>query len=158
MKPTGGSVAAFIADVTPERRRRDAETLTALLQEVSGREPELWGTIIGFGSCHYRYPTGTEGDMPVLAFAPRHPAAHARVDRIRRRRLRADHDHRLSQARRPAKLPRAVTRRDLGGEAGPDALMIFAEGHPGQERRSQIARAVDKQEAALPTEVAGRVG
>lgn len=75
MKPTGGSVAAFIADVTPERRRRDAETLVAMLQEISGREPELWGTIIGFGSCHYRYPTGTEGDMPVLAFAPRKTAA-----------------------------------------------------------------------------------
>ena len=40
---SGGSVGAFIAAVTPERRRRDAETLTALMQEVSGREPVLWG-------------------------------------------------------------------------------------------------------------------
>ncbi|REJ03882.1 DUF1801 domain-containing protein [Microbacterium bovistercoris] len=75
MRPTGGSVAAFLAGVTPAKRRRDAETLTALLQEVSGREPELWGTIVGFGSCHYRYPTGTEGDMPLLAFAPRKTAS-----------------------------------------------------------------------------------
>ena len=75
MRPTGGSVASFLADVTPAKRRRDAETLTALLQEVSGREPELWGTIVGFGSCHYRYPTGTEGDMPLLAFAPRKAAS-----------------------------------------------------------------------------------
>lgn len=80
MKPTGGSVAAFIADVTPAVRRRDAATLTALLQEVSGREPELWGTIIGFGSCHYRYPTGNEGDMPVLAFAPRKGASTLYLD------------------------------------------------------------------------------
>ncbi|WP_309126886.1 DUF1801 domain-containing protein [Microbacterium sp.] len=84
MKPTGGSVAAFIADVTPAARRRDAETLTALLQEVSGREPELWGTIIGFGTCHYRYPTGTEGDMPVLAFAPRKTSSTLYLDSTER--------------------------------------------------------------------------
>lgn len=80
MKKTGGSVAAFIAEVTPAVRRRDAETLVALLSEISGREPELWGTIIGFGSCHYRYPTGNEGDMPVLAFAPRKPASTIYLD------------------------------------------------------------------------------
>jgi hypothetical protein len=74
MQPTGGSVAGFIADVTPERRRRDAETLTALMQEISGREPVLWGTIIGFGACHYLYPTGTEGDTGLLGFAPRKAA------------------------------------------------------------------------------------
>ena len=75
MKPTGGDVAAFVDAVTPAKRRRDAETLIGMLREVSGREPELWGTIVGFGSCHYRYPTGTEGDMPVLAFAPRKTAS-----------------------------------------------------------------------------------
>jgi len=80
VKPTGGSVAAFIAEATPAVRRRDAETLVALLSEVSGREPELWGTIIGFGSCHYRYPTGNEGDMPVLAFAPRKAASTIYLD------------------------------------------------------------------------------
>ncbi|MBY6062064.1 DUF1801 domain-containing protein [Microbacterium esteraromaticum] len=75
MKPTGGDVTEFIAEVSPAKRQRDAETLTALLQEVSGREPVLWGTIVGFGSCHYRYPTGNEGDMPLLAFAPRKAAS-----------------------------------------------------------------------------------
>lgn len=80
MEPTGGSVAAFVAEVTPAVRRRDADTLIALMQEVSGREPVLWGTIIGFGSCHYRYPTGTEGDMPLLAFAPRKAASTLYLD------------------------------------------------------------------------------
>lgn len=84
MNPTGGSVAAFVADVTPATRQRDAEALTALLQEISGREPELWGTIIGFGSCHYRYPTGNEGDMPVLAFAPRKAASTIYLDSTER--------------------------------------------------------------------------
>lgn len=74
MKPTGGDVAALIAASAPAVRRRDAETLTALMQEVTGREPVLWGTIIGFGSCHYRYPTGTEGDGGLLGFAPRRAA------------------------------------------------------------------------------------
>ncbi|MET0811702.1 MAG: DUF1801 domain-containing protein [Microbacterium sp.] len=71
MEKTGGSVREFIAGVTPARRRTDAEELLELFRDVSGREPEMWGTIVGFGSCHYKYPTGTEGDMPVLAFAPR---------------------------------------------------------------------------------------
>ncbi|WP_374312804.1 DUF1801 domain-containing protein [Microbacterium sp.] len=74
MEKTGGSVAAFIAGVTPEKRRRDAETMVAMMREITGREPELWGTIVGFGSCHYRYPTGTEGDVPIAAFAPRKQA------------------------------------------------------------------------------------
>lgn len=71
MKPTGDDVAGLIARAKPASRRRDAETLTALMQEVSGREPATWGSIIGFGSCHYRYPTGTEGDSGLLGFAPR---------------------------------------------------------------------------------------
>lgn len=71
MEPTGTDVAGLIARSSPAVRRRDAETLTALMQEISGREPVTWATIIGFGSCHYKYPTGTEGDMPLLAFAPR---------------------------------------------------------------------------------------
>ncbi|WP_127473446.1 DUF1801 domain-containing protein [Microbacterium sulfonylureivorans] len=74
MQKTGGSVAAFIAGVTPAKRQRDASTMVALMREITGREPELWGTIIGFGSCHYRYPTGTEGDVPIAAFAPRRQA------------------------------------------------------------------------------------
>ena len=74
MKPTGGDVAEFLAAVTPAVRRRDAETMAALMAEVSGREPVLWGTIVGFGSYHYRYPTGTEGDAPLLGFSPRRQA------------------------------------------------------------------------------------
>jgi hypothetical protein len=81
MKKTGGSVASFVAGVTPAKRRQDAETMLALMSELTGREPELWGTIVGFGSCHYRYPTGTEGDMPVVAFAPRKEATTVYLDR-----------------------------------------------------------------------------
>ncbi len=73
MKPTGDDVAGLIARSSPAVRRRDAETLTALMQEITGREPQTWGTIIGFGSCHYRYPTGTEGDSDCSASHPARP-------------------------------------------------------------------------------------
>jgi hypothetical protein len=75
MEPTGGDVEEFVAAVQPARRREDARVLIDLMREVSGHEPELWGTIIGFGRCHYRYPTGNEGDMGVLGFAPRKAAS-----------------------------------------------------------------------------------
>ncbi|GAA1956554.1 DUF1801 domain-containing protein [Microbacterium deminutum] len=74
MRPTGGNVAEFVAAVTPAKRQRDAATMVELLRELTGREPALWGTIVGFGSCHYAYPTGTEGDMPLAGFAPRRQA------------------------------------------------------------------------------------
>jgi len=74
MKPTGGDVDAFIEKVTPAARRRDAAAMVELLRDVTGREPVLWGTIVGFGSCHYRYPTGNEGDSPIVGFAPRKQA------------------------------------------------------------------------------------
>ena len=74
MKVTGDDVAGLIARSSPAFRRRDAETLTALMQDISGREPATWGTIIGFGRVRYRYPTGTEGETGLLAFAPRKAA------------------------------------------------------------------------------------
>jgi hypothetical protein len=71
MKPTGGDVEQFLSAVTPARRRDDARVLARMLRELTGWEPELWGTIVGFGRCHYRYAGGTEGDSPVIGFAPR---------------------------------------------------------------------------------------
>lgn len=71
-KPTEISVADFIAAVENPVRRADAETLCALLQEVSGEPPVMWGpSIIGFGRYHYRYDSGHEGDAPRLGFSPR---------------------------------------------------------------------------------------
>nr|WP_298863030.1 DUF1801 domain-containing protein [uncultured Microbacterium sp.] len=75
MSPTGTDVAGLTARSSPAIRRRDAETLTALMQQVSGREPATWGTIIGFGRVEYRYPTGRTGEMPLLGFAPRKAAS-----------------------------------------------------------------------------------
>ena len=72
MRRTGASVAEFLAQVPDERRREDARRLGALMQEITGEPPVMWGTsIVGFGSYHYRYASGREGDSALASFAPR---------------------------------------------------------------------------------------
>jgi nucleoid DNA-binding protein len=74
-KPTKTSVAAFIAAVADPTKRADAKALVKLMQSVAGEKPKMWGpSIIGFGSYHYRYESGREGDMPLIVFSPRKPA------------------------------------------------------------------------------------
>jgi|SRR6478672_2656666 len=71
-KVTDVSVADFIAAVENPQRRADAETLCALFEEISGEPATMWGpSIIGFGTYHYRYASGHEGDAPRLGFSPR---------------------------------------------------------------------------------------
>jgi hypothetical protein len=74
-KPTKISVAAFIDAITDKDRRADAKALVKLMQKVSGEKPTMWGpSIIGFGSHHYVYDSGREGDMPLIGFSPRKAA------------------------------------------------------------------------------------
>ncbi len=74
-KPTKVSVEAYIAALTDPTRRADATALVKLLQSVAGEKPKMWGpSIIGFGSYHYRYESGREGDMPLAGFSPRKAA------------------------------------------------------------------------------------
>jgi hypothetical protein len=69
------SVAAFLETVTDESRKADAKALIKLLQQVSGEKPKMWGSaIIGFGSRHYKYESGREGDAPLIGFSPRKAA------------------------------------------------------------------------------------
>lgn len=74
-KPTKISVAAFIDAITDAGRRADAKALVKLMQKAAGEKPKIWGpSIIGFGSHHYVYDSGREGDMPLIAFSPRKAA------------------------------------------------------------------------------------
>lgn len=74
-KPTKVSVAGFIAALPDEAKRADAKTLVKLMQAATGEKPAMWGpSIIGFGSVHYVYESGREGDMPLIGFSPRKPA------------------------------------------------------------------------------------
>ena len=71
-RETRASVQKFIAGVANDRRREDAKALLAMIQRVTRTKPKMWGpAIIGFGSCHYKYDSGREGDMPMLGFSPR---------------------------------------------------------------------------------------
>jgi hypothetical protein len=71
-KPTAISVHDFLAGIADARKRADALALIDLMQDASGARPVMWGpSIIGFGSYHYRYDSGREGDSPIIGFSPR---------------------------------------------------------------------------------------
>ena len=71
-KPTEVSVDEFIANVMPDRRREDALILNQLFKDVTGWQPRMWGpTMIGYGSYHYTYDSGREGDSLATGFSPR---------------------------------------------------------------------------------------
>jgi len=70
-KVTKISPAAFIKQVD-ERRRKDCQELAALMRDVTGEPPKMWGSsIVGFGQYHYKYDSGREGDILLTGFSPR---------------------------------------------------------------------------------------
>jgi hypothetical protein len=74
-KPSQLSVAAFIGALPDPIKRADAKALVKLMQSAAREKPKMWGpSIIGFGSYHYRYESGREGDMPLIGFSPRKAA------------------------------------------------------------------------------------
>jgi hypothetical protein len=71
-KRTTGDVEAFLNSVQDERKRQDSFAILELMKEVTDAEPEMWGTsIVGFGSYHYKYASGREGDWMLVGFSPR---------------------------------------------------------------------------------------
>lgn len=71
-KPTTASVAEHLAKTATDTQRADAEALIALMRRVTHEEPTMWGpSIIGFGSYHYKYASGHEGDSTLVGFAVR---------------------------------------------------------------------------------------
>lgn len=74
-KVNKASVTALLKTVDDPRKRRDAREVMAMMREVTGKRPRMWGSsLVGFGSYHYRYASGREGDWPVTAFSPRKSA------------------------------------------------------------------------------------
>jgi hypothetical protein len=74
-KPTPASVEDFLGAVSPASRQSEARDVCNLLARVSGEAPTMWGgSIVGFGSYHYRYDSGREGDAPRVGFSPRKTA------------------------------------------------------------------------------------
>ena len=71
-RPTSVSVDDFLDAVPDPHRRADGRKLRALMERLSGEPAMMWGpSIVGFGSCHYRYESGREGDMARIGFSPR---------------------------------------------------------------------------------------
>ena len=70
-----GDVMAYLESVQHKRRREDSLVVKALMEEVTGEPAEMWGSsIVGFGSYHYRYKSGREGEFMLTGFAPRKQA------------------------------------------------------------------------------------
>jgi hypothetical protein len=71
-KPTEVSAESHIAAIKNEQQRKDAQTLVAVMRRVTKQEPRMWGpSIVGFGTYHYRYASGHEGDSALATFAVR---------------------------------------------------------------------------------------
>lgn len=66
------SVEDFLNSIEKEQKRKDAFELLEIFKEVTGETPKMWGdSIVGFGSYHYKYASGQEGDWMLTAFSPR---------------------------------------------------------------------------------------
>lgn len=71
-KKNDASVESFLANVPDEKKRADCFDLLKLMKEATGAEPKMWGSsLVGFGSYHYRYKSGREGDWFLTGFSPR---------------------------------------------------------------------------------------
>ena len=70
--PTGASVDDYLSQVQPDKKRADSIVLKDMMVRASGYPPRMWGdSIVGFGTYHYKYESGREGDHLITGFAPR---------------------------------------------------------------------------------------
>ena len=71
-KPTKADVEKFLNSIKDEKKREDAFKVLKLMKQITKEEPKMWGpSIVGFGSYHYKYESGREGDMCMTGFSPR---------------------------------------------------------------------------------------
>lgn len=69
---TNESVDAFLATIENDVKRADCTRIRDIMEEMSGKDAKMWGeSIIGFGTYHYKYASGREGDFLRVGFAPR---------------------------------------------------------------------------------------
>lgn len=71
-KPNDLSVETFLENIEDPVKREDCLTITAMMEELTGAKPKMWGeSIVGFGEVHYKYASGREGDWFLAGFSPR---------------------------------------------------------------------------------------
>jgi len=74
-RPTRASVTAFMAAIGDRQMRADAKKVAAMMRRATGKRATMWGpSIVGYGSYHYRYASGREGDFMITGFSPRKQA------------------------------------------------------------------------------------
>ena len=71
-KKTNQGVSVFLNAIEDVQKRADAKVIDKLMREITGKKPELWGSsIVGYGTYHYKYASGREGDWMATGFSPR---------------------------------------------------------------------------------------
>lgn len=71
-RQNNASVTAFLAAVEDRQQRSDSKKLSKMMREATGSRAKMWGSsIVGFGSYHYKYASGQEGDWPLVGYSPR---------------------------------------------------------------------------------------
>lgn len=71
-KQNNASVTAFLNSIEDKQKRADAKKISSMMRAATGSRAKMWGTaIVGFGSYHYKYASGREGDWMLVGFSPR---------------------------------------------------------------------------------------
>ena len=74
-KATAASVTAFINSIDDKQKRADARNVAAMMRKATGKRAKMWGpSIVGYGTYHYKYASGREGDFLMTGFSPRKQA------------------------------------------------------------------------------------
>ena len=73
-KPTDASVDAYLTAIPDEQRQEECQVIAEMMQRATKAKAQMWGSMIGFGSYHYKYPSGREGDWFLTGFVPRKQA------------------------------------------------------------------------------------
>ena len=82
-KQNTASVTAFLAAVENTQQRSDARKLATMMRAATGSRAKMWGTsIVGFGSYHYKYASGQEGDWPIVGYSPRKQSLSICIKRL----------------------------------------------------------------------------
>ena len=70
-KPTKARVEKFLNKTPDEKMKRGGFTVLDIMKKITEEKPTMWGSIVGFGTYHYKYASGREGDWPITGFSPR---------------------------------------------------------------------------------------
>jgi hypothetical protein len=74
-KATKASVSEFLNSIEDRQKRADARKVAAMMRKATGKRAKMWGTsIVGYGTYHYKYASGREGDFMIAGFSPRKQA------------------------------------------------------------------------------------